>query len=710
MSGKGPQPSMGLPLAARRLWYLAASGAVAIITLWLVDVGGPGIDPLISRTVATVAAAMSAAAAVWTVGTVWRNGDASARRDLLWAAFLLLLALVVRFVGLDFELIDHPRNDEGVYLAASERINEGQILPQTFNYGHFLYYAGAFVLWLRELFPDAVGGLARLLYGLETPFEVSRILLKGLNAFLAACTTLAVLVAARRVAGRVAGYFAALLITFSPLYNDVAHQVISDVPSGFFAALTLMFVSGLLDRENLRDYLLAGIAAGLAAGSKYPGGVAAVAIIGVWAYWRVARRDWNWYLAAAGGVSIAAMLAVMPALVMSSGSAFSGHGLDIFFGFRQYAYGGWLGVEPANTAAWYARVLAREYGIAALLGLTGFLWLDRQQQRRLLLMCFFPVVYLALIGSMHMVVLRNLQPVLPALAIVLGVTAAGWSHRLGSVSTYRWQRWAVPVCGAILLTWPAFSTITWDISRTRAGTRQLAQEWIEAHIPDGAGILHESYTGSLDEERYHIQKIRFVGWLPPDELFGSEWDYLLLATSAHLRFMNAPERLQPNQRAIHELYKEIFERLPLVQHFRPTRTRAGAELFLFRNAPRTIQYRQRRRFTAAETGYISDPALRKYGPEEPLHYSRRWQYAVFKEYLRAGEYRVILDVEPLPKEGYLYVVTPDNQEIGKWEIRQRATIELPENGKYLLRVFLAPTVELSGVRVRRLQQTESEPG
>ena len=129
---------------------------------------------------------------------------------------------------------------------------------------------------------------------------MERLLLQRVNATLAALTAGAVFGAAYRVIGRAGGSsedptrvmrpllaatFASALIIFSPLYNSIAHQLIADVPAAAFGAFSLYFVSRLLEEERLEDYLLAGAAAGLAAASKYPGGMVAVAIFAVWLSW-----------------------------------------------------------------------------------------------------------------------------------------------------------------------------------------------------------------------------------------------------------------------------------------------------------------------------------------------------------------------------------------------------------------------------------------
>jgi 4-amino-4-deoxy-L-arabinose transferase-like glycosyltransferase len=682
------------------LGFLTAALWLGVLGAWLADISGPGTSPGFNRILVIIA---SLCLAIWCgrkAVAAWR-GEGSLPGTKA-ALILFVLALLVRFAGIDFELIDHPRSDEGVFLALAERINSGRLLPETFNYGHLLYYAGAVALWIRELFPEAATAIARTVYGVESPLEVSRILLKSLSALFGALTTLAVFGIASRVAATAAAVLAGLLITFSPLYNDVAHQVISDVPAAFFATLTLLFVARLLEEENRRDYLLAGAAAGLAAASKYPGGVAVIAIFAVWLYWRLRLRNWSWALIGSAVVSVLTMLTVMPALVLTYDRAFSGHGLDVFFGFRQYAYGGWLGVERSSNALWYGNLVLESFGLPAMaLGLSGLVFLRREERRRLALMLPFPALYLILIGSMSMAVHRNLQPVLPILAAILGVGIAGWIEFLRRAQPTRYRRWAV-LAGVIALILPTVQTLAWDLSRTRPGTRQIARDWIEENVPEGAAILKEDYTSQLNPRRHVVKHLRFAARLPPAELRTPVWDYLLLARNAHRRFLTPNALSRPHHREMARRYRELFE-LDLVREFVPGSTRAGAHLLLYRVEPEVPDYRGERRFTAGEASFVSDPSLRQLGAGKPLQFTRRWQYALFKDFFEEGSYRVSLSATPTPAEAYLYVFTADNRGVGGFALKGGLPIELPRPGKYYLRLALSPPSRFHWLELERIE-------
>ncbi|MDX1502084.1 MAG: glycosyltransferase family 39 protein, partial [Thermoanaerobaculia bacterium] len=391
-------------------WLLPWGAFAAIVVTWLLDVAGPGVPEPLARAVLIVGlAALLGAAGRAVLGSVRRRGVTG------WALLAVTaLSLGMKLSTLDFELTTHARNDEGVYREFAEKINEGELLPRYFNYGHLLYYAGALSLWAGEQFPETSALAAEGLYGARTPLEVRRVLLRLITALLAALTVIPVFLAAERLGGPWAGVVGGLLLAASTVHNEVAPQFTADGPSGFFAALAFLYVVKLVEGERLADYLAAGALAGLAAACKYPGGVVTVGIFGVWLFWRVRLRRFSWSLVWAAAACVGALLVVMPALWLTPGAVLDPSqtdGRDLFFGVRQYAFGGWLGVEPESVTLWNLRVLRADLGWPAILfGIGGWFLLDPDRRRRLLVALVFPAAYLALLFAMNMVVRRNLLP------------------------------------------------------------------------------------------------------------------------------------------------------------------------------------------------------------------------------------------------------------------------------------------------------------
>lgn len=667
--------------AARWLGWICAATWLGVVLAWLREVTGGETPAALERLlVAAGVGSLAALAAVVAAGVGRRREGEPALSSGRLLLGLVAISLLVRLTGIDWEVTGHYYRDEGIYYAAAQEINRGDLLPENFIYGHLPYYLYAIVLWIQSIFPQLLAGLTDRLFGFGREVDVSWLLLRGLNATLGALTTVPVFAIGRRIAGPSAACMGALLIIFSPLHNEISRWIISDVPAAFFATVALMFVARLLDEERLSDYLLAGSAAGLAAACKYPAGVVAVAIVAIWLGWRWRLRRWSWSLMWAGLVSLATFLAAMPAFWAHPGSAFAGEGKDLLFGLRQYGRGGWIGVMPGSNVAWYSQQLLVNFGLPALgLGVVGWSWLRREPRRRLVWMLAFPLLYLALMAAMSMVVKRNLLPVLPGLAACLGAGFAGWQTLIARRAPAARRTWLVAPLLVAMLALPSVRTTMQTVALARDSTREQAAAWIQARIPRGAAIIQESYTPHLDSKKYTVRKSRFAARLPLEEIRSGDWDYLLLAWNAYGRFLVPENWRKPH----HELYARRYEqmlKLPLAQDFVPGRTRLGPTLQIFETDPENVEYRKRHRF-------VFDGAS--------FRYPRQGAFLLLKEYFESGTYRLVPETEPPAADGRIRAVTRDNREAGRFPIRNGvATGTLPWRSKYFLYVYLPAGTEI----------------
>lgn len=681
MAGEALATRAGAPVERwrRRLGLAAAALAAVVVGLWLVDIlergdgdGGGGVPEGASRAaiVAAIAAAAAWLAAALAARTAGRRGWALGAAWVLPA--LVGLSLAVRLAGLDTEVAGRTYLDEGTYYHHATLIDQGEVLSPSFVYPHLVYDADALVLWAAARFPATVAALARRLYGLTDPLAVSWLLLRGVVALLSALTVVPVYrLAAWAIGGpawlgRAAGALAAALLIGSDLFNEGSHLNTCDVPSACFATLCLWFVARLARRESARTYALAGVAAGLAGASKYPAGLVALAIAVVWVGWRVRRRDWNGGLGWAALAAAGTVVAVMPSLVAYPAAAFTG-GRGIFFGARQYGGGGWLGVMPESNAAFYGGRLLASFGwpavAAGVSGLALLGWRGRRGpgcERRLapvLWLAAWPAVFLVLVTAMNMVVKRNLDPVLPILAVFLGVGLAAWldlaagreegreaapagSPGRSSRSRTAW-RWAAAVLAAACL-WPPADLV----ARQTAGylapsTREEAAAWIGAHLPLGASIVKESYTPELPPGRFAVTRQRFAARMPLAELRAPDNDFLLLSSTAYGRFGDPAALFTDNQRQLAGRYDAIFRTFPLVKEWVPDGSQLGPVLRLYRIDPQPESCLPTARLPAAGA-FASNEGMRP-DPDHParaLHYRAPGDWSLFRACLPSGRYRL----------------------------------------------------------------------
>jgi dolichyl-phosphate-mannose-protein mannosyltransferase len=738
----------------------AAVLSAAVVGLWLLDVirqgeAGHAVPEALSRgaIVAALAAGAAWLAAALAARLAGRRGWALGAALVLPA--MLALSLAVRFAGIDSEVSGRYYLDEGTYYHHATMIDRGEVLRLSFVYPHLVYYVDALTLWAAARFPATVAALGRRLYGLDDPLAVAWLLLRGVVALLSALTVVPVYELARRASGggaaapwvgRAAGALAAALLIASDLFNEGSHLNTCDVPSAFFATLCLLLVARLADRERVGDYLLAGVAAGLAGASKYPAGLVALGIAAVWLGWRVRRRDWNGGLGWAALAALGTFVAVMPSVMVYPGMAFAGP-RGIFFGARQYGRGGWLGVMPESNAGFYAGKLLWSFGWPAVVaGLSGLALLGirartRGRLARLLWLAPFPVVFLALVTSMNMVVKRNLYPVLPILAVYLGAGMASWLElaagraglgapaaaasspwRSRSRTIWLWAaRWAAPVLAVACLWPPAGLTARQTAGYVMPSTRDEAAAWIGTHLPAGAAIVKESYTPDFPPGRFAVSHERFAGRIPIDELRSPENDYLLLSSAAYSRFRDPGALFTDNQRQLASRYDEIFRTFPLVKEWIPDELQLGPVLRLYRIDPEPAACLPAADLRAADA-FVSDEGMRPdpEHPERPLRFHSPGDWGLFRGCFPAGRYLVgllgnirlparvrvtdvagvqleLLAVQPAAAGGS----GPAPRPAQVVQASAGAELSLPRSGKVLFYVYLAPGSRLRAVTLAR---------
>lgn len=672
-------------------------GLVAL--LWLLDAAGRGLPAAVDRTAVGLAALVVLALLVRTVRR--RAGSREGR---------LLLALVtastaVHFIGLQHEIGHLYFADEGAFLAQGRRINDGQLVRPWFIYPHLLFYLDAVALWLAGLFEPVVAALARLVYGVEGADAVAVLVTRSVTATLGALTVVPVFAVARRIAGEAAAGLAGTIAVLSPIYVEVAHLNISDVPAAFFATLTLVPVTALLERERARDYVLAGLAAGLAAGSKYPAGLVAVAIAAVWVRWRIRERRLGFGLAWAGLAAVGAFVVATPSLAAFPEKAFGGRDADLLFGFRLYSEaGGWTGIVRASNSLFYAQELLYTFGAPLLvLGLAGLAAWRHPSRARLLWLLPFPALYLALILALKIAVRRNLMPLLPVLAVILGIGLSGWL--LWARQRDLWRRWRFAIAGlaVVCLALPAFRTSVQAITFARPTTRELAARWITEHLPPGSFIVQEDYTPRVGPPwRFPSSRPRFVSRFTPDQLRDPRHDFVFLASSAYNRFLD-PRNLERDAYEVAAArYREIFDTYQPVRKFAPGRLRGGPVLRLYQVDPEPRVHAAGAVFTAADA-LLRNPAMR---PEDggPITHTHPVQWSLFKAYLEAGRYRALLDAEMAAGEGRIRVLNRDNEEIDRRSLTPDSTPEavLPRPDKYFFYVHLPAVSRLRGLTLEKV--------
>ncbi len=435
--------------------------------------------------------------------------------------------------GWSLPYVDHP--DEPAVVNVVLRIVAGKFDPSFFFYPSLILYLQALVLKLH-FWRGLHTGLyhAPLVLPRTTDFYTSipRAFAWGrlVTATLSAATS-GVLGLYSRAIGRSSALLAAALLAFSPWAITHAHYITVDAPAALFAAVAVLAAVRVLEHGDARDYLLAGMLAGLATGTKYQDVLVVVPLLTAHALrWRRCAIARLGRLVAAGVAAAATFLLTSPYVLLD----FAAFRRDVTTLFASYggAHGDVMGRWPLGS--YLAFLWSVGLGpLPALLVLIGAIALGRSRPRLLAVLLAFPLLLLVTLLQAETHFFRNLLPAQPLMLLVAGTGGkAVWDV----AARYLRPRLRAPVAvlGLLVVVAPSLVAAT-RISREFAlpDSRVEAQAALRQQAP-GVRVASElshpfTWGGVAQSTPVHYLPLHTLDWYR-QQGFG-----LLLATSSSRR-------------------------------------------------------------------------------------------------------------------------------------------------------------------------------
>jgi len=415
------------------------------------------------------------------------------RRNLHRAALALLLitTFLLRLWGIKQGLPYNYNSDEATHFVPraigffSHNLNPQYFLnPPAYSY----LLQIVFELW----FGSANAATRAFTTNPTEVFVVARVVAAVLGTAAVWLTYLA----GARLFGRSVGLLAAAIfgLAFLPIFYS--HLALNDVPTLAPVALSLYGTAGVMREGRLRDYVIAGVGIGLAAATKYTGGItlmclipAAVCDTTAQGGWAAARRT-AFALLIALLVGLAAFMIANPYAVLDFSAFTSGVSQQASLAAGQDPVK--LGTTPGSGITYYMWTFTWGLGwgptIAAVAG--AALLIARRRLGTALLLIPAPIAFIIFMGVQQRFFGRWLLPVFPIVAL-LGAYAA--------VELVRWLVRArhVPALLAgsavvtLLLAQSVATVLHNDAVLSRPDTRNLLRAWMVAHVPAGARVVIE---------------------------------------------------------------------------------------------------------------------------------------------------------------------------------------------------------------------------
>ncbi len=490
--------------------------------------------------------------------------------------FLLISAYALRVWGANFGLpafVAHPDEPE-IALRAYNILWTADYNPRWFHYPSGYIYTQAVSYIFYFLYATVRGAFRWLPEQITPEFYLFG---RTITALFGTLTVLVVYLIGQKAYRTRTGMIAAVLLAFSYLHIVNSHYITADVPAGFWAALCALFSVLILRRGETKWYVLAGLVAGFAAGTKYNAGLVVMLpllahVMGTpWGEWGwLDRRLAANLLATLGGFILSTPYAVLDLHMFLNDVGFE-------FNFAGNVY--MPGYSSGSSAVWYLRALFTgadaPLALAYLSGLVYALAViirllvrrheaGRQAGKCHTLLSSFPMLYGAgLLGSaLHFE--RYLLPIIPILSVLAAVfldQATDWG-----AARLRWhgRRLAALATGlAVLL--PFVAGILFDWSITRLDIRPAARDWVIQNIPAGSSLAVERYNCPLP--RAQAQAVDVLRLWDHDAAWYArqKFDYAIASNGVWTTMMAEPATYAQEVGLFHDLQA----RYVLVKEFSP---------------------------------------------------------------------------------------------------------------------------------------------
>ncbi|HEV2770663.1 MAG TPA: glycosyltransferase family 39 protein [Solirubrobacteraceae bacterium] len=404
----------------------------------------------------------------------------------VWVVPLLAGALALRLWGLDHGLPYAYNTDENSHFVP----HAIGIFGHAWNPEYFVN-PPAYTYVLHVVFAVVFGGREGLSSTFAGDPAAVWVVARAVTAVLGTLAVGLLYLAGSRLMDRRVGLLAAGLMAVAFLPVFYAHLALNDVPTLAPLCLGLWGVAGVLRFGRTRDWVVAGAGLGLAAATKYTGGIVLLPLLAAAAVQLTApgrRAPVLRGLALAAGVGLAAFVVANPYAVLDFETWFAdvvyqtetsseaagklGTTQDSGFLYYLWSFGWGLGWVPLALAA---------AGAVAI-------WFD---DRRLgLVLVLAPVAYVVFMGSQERYFGRWLLPAFPMVCLLAAYAALrvvdALTVRRAHLRPTLLALAVVAVCGQGLVYSLHSGTVL-----SREDTRNMARDWMVANVPVGARIVVE---------------------------------------------------------------------------------------------------------------------------------------------------------------------------------------------------------------------------
>jgi len=359
-----------------------------------------------------------------------------------------------------------------------------------------------------------------------------------------------------------------------PLHVRESHFTLTDVPTTFFVTLAFLLTLRARERGTIGAFVLAGVASGLAAATKYNGLV--VALIPLMA------------AAGLGGatprrrVRTAAALAAAACLAFLAGAPYTFLDLPNFL--NQFArLASEYRVRPASAEpAWivYLKHLRIALGwsgsLLALIGIGAGVHGTVRGPDRLgwAIPVTFAGAYFYFVSHQSLVFARYLLPIVPFLSLMGAWGVMVLVRRTAAeISKPRLRDAAMAALIFVALVPAATSAFAFNWNASKVWTTEQAYDWLSQRVPAQSKVVIETRIVTLPP-KYQTDYVKQLRLKSFDDYAAGGTDYLVASSEVFGRFLTDPQSY-PSEFAD---YTTLFRQAQEVARFVPSSRHPGPEL------------------------------------------------------------------------------------------------------------------------------------
>jgi len=356
-----------------------------------------------------------------------------------------------------------------------------------------------------------------------------------------------------------------------------SHFALTDVPVTLLTTGVLVLSLRARETGRLRSFVLAGACAGLAAATKYNGGVALVMPVLAAVLTRGVRPSRAVCAVAAVAAAGGAFLLAAPYTLLDLPAFLNAFAyVAVAYRPRPFAEGAQIYLGHLNVALGWPGLVAAA---------TGLVWTTIRAARNRdftswALLAVFPLVYFHLVATKYLIYARYLLPIQPFLAIFVAIALAGAGGWLIRQRQPQWIRAAgMSAIAALVLFKPVRAGIDWPRQYGRPTTSDLAYEMIRQFIPEQSGVAIERSVLRLPDSGYRVVNLHNLIERSREEYLASGVSYLVASSAAFGRVFEHPGDDPVRHTAYRRLLEESAQCLPAIK---PSARVSGPEIRICR--------------------------------------------------------------------------------------------------------------------------------